>query len=185
MHDPPEQRIVFATGLRAQQRIGVAGERFVDDLPVFREQVPPRERQDLFLFAAHMVPVERRVGLDCRGKRGEPVRTAMLVSRECVLEVADLRRARLVLGVQLIEQRARFGMTKPQSLEQVLVLLRVMEALGVLQGNTKTFTISPSPGYAFSVGGTCGGTLSGNQYTIAPISLKSGAIFLPSIARTR
>jgi hypothetical protein len=40
----------------------------------------------------------------------------------------------------------------------------------LLVGGTTSFTITPNPGYAFTAGGTCGGTLVGNVYTIAPIS---------------
>jgi beta-glucanase (GH16 family) len=42
-------------------------------------------------------------------------------------------------------------------------------------GSTTTFTVTPNPGYYASVGGTCGGTLSGSTYTtgdiIAPCSV--------------
>jgi len=42
----------------------------------------------------------------------------------------------------------------------------------VLQGATTSFTIAPSPGYAFTVGGTCGGSLAAdsNVFTTAPIT---------------
>ncbi|MCL1960623.1 MAG: hypothetical protein FWG56_02315, partial [Desulfovibrionaceae bacterium] len=41
----------------------------------------------------------------------------------------------------------------------------------VLPGTTKTFTVTPNTGYAISsVGGTCGGTLSGNTYTTYPVN---------------
>lgn len=40
----------------------------------------------------------------------------------------------------------------------------------VNQGSTTAFTVTPNNGYIASVGGTCGGTLSGNTYTTGPIN---------------
>lgn len=37
-------------------------------------------------------------------------------------------------------------------------------------GTTRTFTVTPSVNYTASVGGTCGGTLSGNTYTTNPVT---------------
>jgi hypothetical protein len=39
----------------------------------------------------------------------------------------------------------------------------------VPRNSSATFTVTPSPGYAASIGGTCGGTLSGNQFVTAPV----------------
>ncbi|WP_422843684.1 choice-of-anchor U domain-containing protein [Acidovorax sp. M2(2025)] len=39
----------------------------------------------------------------------------------------------------------------------------------VAQGASLTFSLAPQPGYAASVGGTCGGTLAGNTFTTAAI----------------
>jgi hypothetical protein len=55
-------------------------------------------------------------------------------------------------------------------------------ALSTASGSTRTFTITPISGYAMtSVGGTCGGTLSGNTYTTNPITANCtvGVGFLP------
>ncbi|MCL2872886.1 MAG: hypothetical protein FWF41_07945, partial [Betaproteobacteria bacterium] len=41
---------------------------------------------------------------------------------------------------------------------------------GVASGTTRTFTVTPNTGYTASVGGTCGGTLSGNTYTTNAIT---------------
>jgi hypothetical protein len=40
----------------------------------------------------------------------------------------------------------------------------------VNHGSTASFTVTPDPGYAASVGGTCGGSPSGNTYTTNPIT---------------
>ncbi len=40
----------------------------------------------------------------------------------------------------------------------------------VSSGATPTFTITPATGYSASVGGTCGGALSGNTYTVTAVS---------------
>ena len=40
----------------------------------------------------------------------------------------------------------------------------------VTGGNTQVFTVTPNNGYSVSMGGTCGGTLSGNSYTTNPIT---------------
>ncbi|QNP49137.1 hypothetical protein [Diaphorobacter aerolatus] len=37
-------------------------------------------------------------------------------------------------------------------------------------GSTAAFTVTPAPGYSASVGGTCGGSLSGSVYTTGPIA---------------
>ena len=42
--------------------------------------------------------------------------------------------------------------------------------VAVNPGNTATFTVTPNPGYYPTVGGTCGGTLSGNTYTTQPVT---------------
>jgi hypothetical protein len=43
--------------------------------------------------------------------------------------------------------------------------------MGVSNGTSKTFTITPNSGYKIStVGGTCGGTLNGNTYTTKAIT---------------
>ena len=41
----------------------------------------------------------------------------------------------------------------------------------VLIGGAASFTIAPDPKYAFAVGGTCVGTLVGNVYTVAPVTM--------------
>ncbi|MBL8514456.1 MAG: hypothetical protein JNJ55_10740, partial [Betaproteobacteria bacterium] len=38
-------------------------------------------------------------------------------------------------------------------------------------GTTRTFTVTPSTNYTASVGGTCGGTLTGNTYTTNPVTV--------------
>ena len=40
----------------------------------------------------------------------------------------------------------------------------------ILNGNRRTFTLSPSSGYAAVMGGTCGGTLTDNSYLTNPIT---------------
>lgn len=40
----------------------------------------------------------------------------------------------------------------------------------IAHGATATFTVTPDAGYAASVGGTCGGTLSGNTYVTTPVT---------------
>jgi hypothetical protein len=40
----------------------------------------------------------------------------------------------------------------------------------VLPGTEAVFTVTPAPGYAASVGGTCGGNLVGTTYTTAPVT---------------
>ena len=40
----------------------------------------------------------------------------------------------------------------------------------VIDGATTTFTVTPNPGYAASVGGTCGGSLNGTTYTTNAIT---------------
>ena len=37
-------------------------------------------------------------------------------------------------------------------------------------GDTTSFTITPQPGYSFSVGGTCAGVLTGNTFTLNPVT---------------
>ena len=53
-------------------------------------------------------------------------------------------------------------------------------------GSTKQFTVTPDSGYTASVGGTCGGTLSGNTYTTNPTTVNCtvSAAFAPVTAYT-
>lgn len=60
-------------------------------------------------------------------------------------------------------------------------------SVSVLYGVTPIFTLVPDPGYVVgSVGGTCGGTLVGNDYTVTPVSANCTVIAsfaaAPSIA---
>ena len=42
--------------------------------------------------------------------------------------------------------------------------------LTLAAGTTASFTITPQPGYSFSVGGTCAGVLTGNTFTLNPVT---------------
>ena len=60
-----------------------------------------------------------------------------------------------------------FSVTPSAGANGVITPLTVQS---VAQGTTKTFTVSPNANYTPSVGGTCGGTLSGLTYTTNPIT---------------
>ncbi|MDR0478573.1 MAG: hypothetical protein LBH31_01950 [Burkholderiaceae bacterium] len=49
-------------------------------------------------------------------------------------------------------------------------------------GTARAFTVTPNAGYSATVGGTCGGTLSGNVYTTSPITASCTVVasFTPS-----
>jgi Bacterial Ig-like domain (group 3)/Divergent InlB B-repeat domain len=46
----------------------------------------------------------------------------------------------------------------------------------VLSGQTRQFAIAPGSGQSFAVGGTCGGTLSGNTYTTSPVTANCSVV---------
>jgi predicted extracellular nuclease len=56
-------------------------------------------------------------------------------------------------------------------------------AQSVAQGQATSFTVTPNSGYSFTVGGNCGGTLSGNTYTTAAVtadcSVSASFAFIP------
>ena len=65
-----------------------------------------RQRQDVALFAAHVLVLERGVGLDRGRETGKLGRAAVLVAGERLLQRADVLRAGAMLVFQEVEEGA-------------------------------------------------------------------------------
>src|SRR5687767_14837548 len=129
--DAREQVLEVALA-HAGDRVAVAGEGRVDHLPIFGFEVALGERQQLVLFLAHVLPVELVVGLDRGLELARAARPGVLEEQQGALQLADQAGAAHVLGLQLLDQRARLRRALREAREQVLVLLRVVQALRVL-----------------------------------------------------
>jgi len=108
----------------------VTREGGVDRLPVCGGQMFLRERKNFLFLAAHVVPVKRRVRLDCGGEVGELRCAAVLVPGQGLFQDPDLFRAGPMFLLEPVEYRPSGGTARAQQREQIPVLLRMMEAPG-------------------------------------------------------
>src|SRR4030095_10503339 len=76
------------------------------------------------------LPMELRVILDRRQEGRKLRRAALLVARQRLLERPDPFRACPMFALEAVEQRYSVRMADAQEIKQILILLRMMEALG-------------------------------------------------------